>query len=171
LKTKPKQIMKQLMNLRSAWIFVALAIFTFIGCTKSDGGCKIQDPSVEDAAMVKFIDSIGMKATKVSQGMYYEILNPGSGTSPKQSSIIYCTYKGTLLNGTVFDQQSNAGQTGFQLNGLIEGWKIAVPYIGKGGRIRMVIPSALGYGCNGGGATIPPNTPLFFDLTLVDFYN
>jgi len=159
------------MNIRNAWILVAFSMLSIIGCNKSDGGCTLQDPSLEDPAMLKFIDSIGMKATKLNRGMYYEILNPGSATSPKQSSVIYCTYKGTLLNGTVFDEQSNAGQTGFQLNGLIEGWKIAVPYIGKGGRIRMVIPSALGYGCNGGGSAIPPNTPLFFDLTLVEFYN
>lgn len=159
------------MNLRSAWIFVALAILSVVGCTKTQSGCTEQNPSVEDPAMLKFIDSIGMKATKVTGGMYYEILNPGSGTTPKQTSIIYCTYKGTLLNGTVFDSQSNAGQTGFQLNGLIEGWKVALPYIGKGGRIRLVVPSAMAYGCEGGGATIPPNTPLFFDLTLVEFYN
>jgi FKBP-type peptidyl-prolyl cis-trans isomerase len=159
------------MSIRSAWVMVAFAMFTFVACNKDDGGCKLQDPSVEDPAMVKFMDSIGMKGTKLNRGMYYEILNPGSATAPKQTSIIYCTYKGTLLNGTVFDQQSNAGQTGFQLNGLIEGWKLGVPYIGKGGRIRMVIPSSLGYGCTGSGSTIPPNTPLFFDLTLVEFYN
>ncbi len=159
------------MNFRSIWILATIALITVAGCTKDGGGCKLQDASVEDPAMVKFMDSIGMKGIKLNRGMYYEILNPGSATTPKQSSIIYCTYKGTLLDGTVFDQQSNAGLTGFQLNGLIEGWKIALPYIGKGGRIRMVIPSALGYGCNGSGAAIPPNTPLFFDLTLVEFYN
>ncbi len=160
------------MNMRSALAIIAVTILTAAGCTKDDAGaCKIQDPSVEDAAMLKFIDSIGMKAIKLNKGMYYEILNAGSSTTPKQTSIIYCTYKGTLLNGTVFDEQSNAGRTGFQLNGLIEGWKIALPYIGKGGRIRMVIPSSLGYGCKGGGDAIPPNSPLFFDLTIVEFYN
>ncbi|HSC55314.1 MAG TPA: FKBP-type peptidyl-prolyl cis-trans isomerase [Phnomibacter sp.] len=159
-----------MMNLRKGFMILALAIFATTGCVKNDGGCKPQDPSIEDAAMLKFIDSIGMNATKLNKGMYYEILNQGSASHPKQESIIYCTYRGTLLNGTEFDSQSNPGQTGFQLNGLIEAWKIAVPYIGKGGRIRMVVPSSLGYGCKGGGTTIPPNTPLFFDLTLVDFF-
>jgi FKBP-type peptidyl-prolyl cis-trans isomerase len=163
--------MKYLISMRSAWIITAIALFTVVGCNKDESGCTLQDPSVEDPAMLKFIDSIGMTATKLSKGMYYQILNPGSATVPKQSSIIYCTYKGTLLNGTVFDEQSNAGRTGFQLNGLIEGWKIGLPLIGKGGRIRMVIPSSLAYGCTGSGASIPPNTPIYFDMTLVDFYN
>jgi FKBP-type peptidyl-prolyl cis-trans isomerase len=163
--------MKYLVNMRSAWMMIALAILTAVGCNKDEGGCKLQDPSVEDAAMKKFIDSVGMTATKLNNGMYYQIMNSGSATSPKNTSIIFCTYKGTLLNGTVFDEQSNAGRTGFQLNSLIEGWKVGVPLIGKGGRIKMVIPSSLGYGCNGSGTTIPPNTPLYFDLTLVDFYN
>lgn len=150
---------------------VAALIFSLAGCNKEDQGCKPADPSTEESAMQAFIAAKGMNPTKHSKGVYYEILAPGSSVGPKQTSYIYCTYQGTLLDGTVFDEQYNPGFTGFQLNGLIEAWKLTLPLIGKGGKIRMVVPSALGYGCKGGGDKIPANTPLYFEVTLVDYFN
>ncbi|MCU0396107.1 MAG: FKBP-type peptidyl-prolyl cis-trans isomerase [Chitinophagaceae bacterium] len=143
------------------------------GCEKQNNqnGCTNADPNTEEAAIQAFIKEKGINATKHSRGVYYEIVHQGSTVGPRQTSFIYCTYKGTRLDGVVFDEQSNPGRTGFQLNGLIEAWKICLPLIGKGGTIKMVLPSALGYGCNGGGEKIPPNTPLYFEVTLVDFFN
>jgi FKBP-type peptidyl-prolyl cis-trans isomerase len=51
---------------------------------------------------------------------------------------------------------------------VIDGWKIGLPLIKKGGRIKLIIPSALAYSCTGAGTSIPPNTPLYFDVTLND---
>jgi FKBP-type peptidyl-prolyl cis-trans isomerase len=113
-----------------------------------------------------------MNATRHSTGFYYEILAPGSTNKPQQSSQVYVAYKGTFLDGKVFDQQSNPGLTGFLLNNLIDGWKLAIPLIGKGGKIRISVPSSLAYGCQGesrGAEAIPPNTPLYFEIELVDF--
>jgi FKBP-type peptidyl-prolyl cis-trans isomerase len=161
-------------NTLSVFGMAVLGAFVMVlaGCTKNTGvdGCTPQDPSKEDAAMVAFMTAKGMTATKTSQGMYYQVMNEGSVSRPRNSSIIYCTYKGTLLDGTVFDEQTNYGRTGFQLSGLIQGWQIALPFIGKGGSIKMVIPSSLGYGCKGGGDKIPANTPLYFEVTIVDFF-
>jgi FKBP-type peptidyl-prolyl cis-trans isomerase FkpA len=152
------------------FIYVAtLAILALAGCNK-DSGCKNIDPSAEDAQLQAFIKTNGINATQNSRGLYYEILNPGSSTKPQQSSTVYVAYKGTLLDGTVFDEQSNPGRTAFLLNNLIEAWKIGIPLLGKGGSMKMVVPSALGYGCNGSGTTIPPNTPLYFEISLADFY-
>jgi FKBP-type peptidyl-prolyl cis-trans isomerase len=74
-------------------------------------------------------------------------------------------YTGKLLNNTQFDASANP--VSFLLNGVIKGWQIAIPLIRKGGRIKMVIPSSLAYGCNGSGS-IPPNSPLYFEVTLTD---
>jgi len=65
------------------------------------------------------------------------------------------------------DQLSDPTRSGWTLSSLIEGWKIGIPLIKKGGRIKLIIPSALAYGCTGY-ASIPPNTPLYFDVTLTD---
>lgn len=162
------------MRLRKFTVALLLMATTFIvslvACTKNDTGCEGQDLAAEDKAMLAFMTAKGIKGTKTSQGMYYEIVAEGSIGRPKSSSIIYCTYKGTLLNDSIFDQQTNPGRTGFQLTSLIQGWQIGIPKIGKGGTIKMVIPSNLAYGCKGSGAAVPPNSPLYFEVSLVDFF-
>ncbi|MCA6452324.1 MAG: FKBP-type peptidyl-prolyl cis-trans isomerase [Chitinophagaceae bacterium] len=75
-------------------------------------------------------------------------------------------YTGKLLNGTTFDATANP--ISLSLSSVIDGWKIGLPLIKKGGRIKLVIPSALAYSCTGAGTSIPPNSPLFFDVTLQD---
>jgi FKBP-type peptidyl-prolyl cis-trans isomerase FkpA len=82
---------------------------------------------------------------------------------------VYEKYVGKKLDNTIFDSQTNPGATGFQLTQLIQAWQVALPMIGKGGRILITVPSSLGYGCQGSGASIPPNTPLYFEIDLVEF--
>lgn len=150
------------------WIFALVFALFVSGCEK-DSGCKPVPVDNEKAVLETFNASIGMNATRHSTGLYYEILVPGSLTKPLQNSSVYVKYKGTLLTGEVFDQQTNPGFTGFILNNLIDGWKTAIPMIGKGGKIRISVPSALAYGCQGQGETIKPNSPLYFEIELVDF--
>jgi FKBP-type peptidyl-prolyl cis-trans isomerase FkpA len=147
----------------------------FVGCGKDTANaCKPQDVSVEEPEIKAFAAANGINATRTNRGLYYEIIRPGATGRPTINSIVYVTYKGTLLDGRVFDQQTNPGRTGFQLNGLIEGWKLGLPLIGKGGAIKLIVPSALGYGCKGSSDTssiIKPNLPLYFEIELVDFFN
>ena len=149
--------------------FVIAVLFT--GCSK-DNGCNPVPVDNEKAQLEAFNTSIGMNATRHSTGFYYEIIAPGSINKPIQASTVYVKYKGTLLDGEVFDQQSNPGLTGFLLNNLIDGWKYAIPLIGKTGKIKISVPSALAYSCQGaaqGAVPIAPNTPLYFEIELVDF--
>jgi FKBP-type peptidyl-prolyl cis-trans isomerase len=169
--------MKQLfetLSRRQAWVLVAMLLMAGVvmtsGCNK-DNGCNEKSVESEDAAMQAFMQANGINGTKHSRGFYYEIISPGSNTRPIQASIIYCTYKGTLFDGSVFDEQTNPGNTGFRLNAVIEGWQLGIPLIGKGGRIKLVLPSAYGYGCEGAGDDIPANSPLYFEVNLVDFFN
>ncbi|HSK11669.1 MAG TPA: FKBP-type peptidyl-prolyl cis-trans isomerase [Phnomibacter sp.] len=148
-------------------------LFAFVlgGCSK-DSGCKPVPVDNEKAVLETFNASIGLNATRHSTGFYYQILVPGSTNKPVQTSQVFVKYKGTFLDGEVFDQQSNPGLTGFLLANLIDGWKLAIPLIGKGGKIHISVPSALAYGCQGesrGTVAIPPNTPLYFEIELVDF--
>ncbi|MEQ1623714.1 MAG: FKBP-type peptidyl-prolyl cis-trans isomerase, partial [Sediminibacterium sp.] len=80
---------------------------------------------------------------------------------------VYVTYSGKLLNGTEFDKGTNPSLTGWTLNQLIDGWKIGLPLLKKGGKIKLVVPSSLAYGCSGSGS-IPSNSPLYFEISLVD---
>ncbi len=153
----------------SSLVMVALLVS---GCSKGTSGCKPVPVDDERSVLVAFNTSRGLNAVRHSSGFYYEIEVPGSTNKPGQLSQVYVRYKGTFLDGTVFDSQTNPGLTGFQLSSLIEGWKIGIPLIGKGGKIKLIIPSALAYGCQGesrGAVPILPNTPLYFEIELVDF--
>jgi FKBP-type peptidyl-prolyl cis-trans isomerase FkpA len=149
-------------------VFLALAV-SLMSCKKEPQGCKNVDPKDEEAQLLAFASQNGFSVTKHSSGIYYQILTQGSAVTPTGTSKIFITYTGKLLNGTTFDSQSNPSQTGWQLNQLIEGWKIGLPLIQKGGSIRLLIPSAYSYGCTGaGGGKIPSNSPLFFEINLID---
>jgi FKBP-type peptidyl-prolyl cis-trans isomerase FkpA len=136
------------------------------GCSK-DKSCSPNPPSSEAPQITAYAVANGINATAHASGLYYEIISQGSGESPSANSNVYITYTGKLLNGTVFDQQNTVNVKGWPLSGLIEGWRIGLPLIQKGGRIKLIIPSALGYGCEAH-ETLPGNSVLFFDITLVD---
>jgi FKBP-type peptidyl-prolyl cis-trans isomerase len=150
-----------------AGIFMALLVS---GCNKNKT-CNEASIESEEAAMQAFMTANGIVGTKHSRGFYFQIMAPGSTAKPAQTSLIYCTYRGTTFDGKEFDSQTNPGNTGFRLNATIEGWQLGVPLIGKGGSIKLVLPSTFAYGCEGSGATIPPNAPLYFEINLVDYFN
>ena len=150
-------------------ILVAVAYATVLSACTKDTGCKNVAPADEEATLQAYIAKKGYTAVKHSTGLYYQILNPGSSNKPTTSSRIYVAYKVQTLQDTLIEQVTNPGTTGFFLSSLVESWKIGIPLIGKGGSIRLFSPSGLAYGCLGSGATIPPNTPLFFEISLTDF--
>ncbi|GAC1442395.1 MAG: hypothetical protein NVSMB63_10680 [Sediminibacterium sp.] len=154
-------------------LFIFFAFVSLLSaCGKSsNSGCQPATVASEHAQLVAYCTANNINYTEHSSGILYEIITPGSGVTPTISSQVSVVYTGKLLNGTQFDAQANP--VTFQLSGLIDGWKIGIPLIQKGGRIRLVIPSALCYSCSGsrrpdGTYSIPPNFPLFFDITLSD---
>lgn len=144
-----------------------LLIIPGLSCLKESTACTPKTPASEAAQMQAYCAGNGITPTIHATGLFYQIINPGSGTTPSANSTIYITYVGKLADGTVFDQQSNSASTGWPLNQLIEGWRVGIPLIQKGGQIKLVVPSSMAYGCSGYGS-IPGNAILFFDITLVN---
>lgn len=98
------------------------------------------------------------------------ILAEGSGeVVVKSSDTVTVNYTGaTASNGTVFESSLDSGTPAtFPLNGVIQGWTQGLPGMKVGETRRLLIPSALGYGEAGSGSSIPPNTDLVFDVTLI----
>ena len=151
-------------------LFVAPALCLLIlfvpGCSKKKS-CNPVAPSSETGQMQAYATANGINYTTHSSGVFYEIITQGSGSTASANSKIYITYTGKLLDGTVFDQQNTVNVSGWALSGLIEGWRIGIPLIQKGGRIKLIVPSSLAYGCEPYN-TLPGNSILFFDITLVD---
>ncbi|MCA6449922.1 MAG: FKBP-type peptidyl-prolyl cis-trans isomerase [Chitinophagaceae bacterium] len=148
-------------------VLVLSMVLLNISCGKNDtSGCQPASIASEKAQLVAYCTANGINYTESSSGLLYEIIAPGGGLAPVSTSVVSVVYTGKLLNGTTFDATANP--ISLSLSSVIDGWKIGLPLIKKGGRIKLVIPSALAYSCTGAGTSIPPNSPLFFDVTLQD---
>lgn len=147
--------------------FLVLMVVILSSCGKNDtSGCQPASIASEKAQMVAYCTNNGINYTEHNSGLLYQIIDSGTTVSATSASNVSVVYTGKLLNGTTFDATANP--ITLSLSSVIDGWKIGIPLIKKGGRIKLVIPSALAYSCTGAGSAIPPNSPLFFDVTLAD---
>ena len=120
-----------------------------------------------DKYRADFAKGKDVKTTK--SGLLYKIENAGKGEAIKATDTVKVHYIGKLPNGKVFDSSVERGQpVEFQLNQVIPGWTEGLQLVKKGGKIQLVIPPALGYGKQGAGASIPPNSTLIFDVEVLD---
>lgn len=107
----------------------------------------------------------GVKTT--DSGLQYEIIQEGTGKSPTASDVVRVKYKGTTIDGQVFDEQSSE-PISFPLANIIPGWTEGLQLMKEGGKARLYIPSDLAYGELGAGDIIKPNSVLVFDIELVE---
>ncbi|TKC13211.1 peptidylprolyl isomerase [Pedobacter polaris] len=149
---------------------ILLGLFLIVGvltsCKKNSYDADEQLKK-DDALILDFIAKNSIVAVKHSSGLYYQILNPGTGNEVTTSNTVTVNYQGKLLDGSEFDKSTSP--VSFSLAGnLIQGWKIGVPLIKKGGKIRLIIPSVLAYGNESPGAGIPQNAVLDFTIDLIN---
>src|SRR4051794_28318880 len=129
------------------FLLIASVILVFAtACGKKEMGCTPVSPQSEEPRITAFASANGITAVKHSSGIYYQIIDTGSGKRPTINNTVSAIYTGKLLDGTKFDESLTP--VDFPLSGVIEGWGIAIPLIAKGGRIKLIIPSAYAYGCN-----------------------
>jgi FKBP-type peptidyl-prolyl cis-trans isomerase FkpA len=102
-------------------------------------------------------------------GLQYMVLRQGAGKRPVRSDKVRVNYRGTLLDGTAFDDSYERGQPAeFPLGGVIAGWQEGLALMPVGAKYRFWIPGELGYGTNGTpGGPIGPNAVLVFDVELL----
>ena len=107
---------------------------------------------------------------KDPSGFYYEILQKGEGKSPSMNDTVKLHYHGTLIDGTVFDSSVDRGQpASFPMNGVIKGFSGGLTKTQVGGKVRIYIPSELGYGDNPRpGGKIKPGDALIFECELLE---
>ena len=150
---------------RNVLLAFILAPLLFTACGKTSEPCVPATVASEKAAMVAYCTANNITYTEHESGILYEVMSPGLGAQPTLTNTVSTVYTGKLLNGTQFDASANP--VSFLLSGVIKGWQIGIPLIKKSGRIKLVIPSSLAYGCTGQGS-IPANAPPYFEVTLTD---
>jgi FKBP-type peptidyl-prolyl cis-trans isomerase FklB len=101
-------------------------------------------------------------------GLQYEVLEAGTGATPGPATRVTVHYEGKLTNGDVFDSSYKRNQPAtFGVNQVIRGWTEALQLMPVGSKWKLYIPSDLGYGERGAGASIPANAVLIFDVELL----
>jgi FKBP-type peptidyl-prolyl cis-trans isomerase len=171
--TTPKNTLKTCYSSILSLFLIFAGIALLSACSKSDNkdpqstACtltaqyKNDSSATQRAQMIAFCNNNGITYTIHPSGILYQITASGDTAKPNLCTSLTMTYTGKLMTGIQFDK----GTITFPLKDLIVGWQIAVPLIGKGGKIKMVIPSSLAYGPNANGS-IPANSPLFFEMSI-----
>jgi FKBP-type peptidyl-prolyl cis-trans isomerase FklB len=102
-------------------------------------------------------------------GVQYKIITQGNGVKPTLEDTIKVHYKGTTIDGNIFDDSYSRGEPiEFPLGGLIEGWKQTLVLMPAGSKWQLFIPSEYAYGDRGAGGSIPGGATLIFELELLD---
>lgn len=103
-------------------------------------------------------------------GLKVEDVVVGTGKEAKSGDTVSMQYTGTLTNGTKFDSSYDRNEPftfTLGVGQVIKGWDLGVAGMKEGGKRKLTIPPALGYGATGAGGVIPPNATLLFDVELV----
>jgi FKBP-type peptidyl-prolyl cis-trans isomerase FkpA len=152
-------------------MFIAMACFVAIvyaaGCGKSfdnQASCTGPKAYLDTPQLSAFAKKYGITPVVDTSLLYYQIIVPGSGASPTASSKVFVHYVERLMDGSYID--STVTSTRYSMDSLIKGWQYGLPKIKSGGRIKLLLPSALGLSCLGNGGSIPANAPLYFDIYL-----
>ncbi|MGJ1195616.1 FKBP-type peptidyl-prolyl cis-trans isomerase [Sphingobacterium spiritivorum] len=100
-------------------------------------------------------------------GVQYEILKEGSGGIPTSKAKVLCHYKGTLLDGTVFDSSYKRKKPeAFLVRELIRGWQEVLVMMPVGSHWKIYIPSHLAYGFESLTESSGGNCTLIFEMEL-----
>jgi len=101
-------------------------------------------------------------------GLQYKIIKEGAGVKPAAGSSVTVHYKGTLIDGTVFDSSYDRGEPAtLSLTQVIKGWQEVVPMMKTGSKWQIYVPSKLAYGDRAASDLIGPGSTLVFDIELI----
>jgi len=149
---------------------VLLPLVALAACEKKSDAATNASYDTTPESNARFLEDYAKRpgVTKLPDGLMYRVLKAGSGPQlQKPNDVVTVFYKGSLINGKVFDQTKPEEPAQFPAGALIPGWVEALKLMKTGDTWELAIPSELGYGADGSGDTIPPNQTLVFTMSLV----
>ncbi|ARS37304.1 FKBP-type peptidyl-prolyl cis-trans isomerase [Pontibacter actiniarum] len=149
-------------------LFVALS---FSACKDDDVDQKVKDDAqIQQYFKANNIDTATV--VKTNSGLYYQLLREGTGERIYPGDRVSVDYLGTLLNGTKFDSSYDEGKEPIELTvgvtKVVLGWQEGLQLMRVGEKARLFIPSHLGYGTRRDVPAIPPNSPLVFEVEVLE---
>jgi len=104
----------------------------------------------------------------LASGLQYKVISAGTGPKPTAEDTVLCNYRGTLINGTEFDNSAkHGGPTEIPVGGVIKGWTEALQLMPAGSKWQLYVPAELAYGQRQAGPDIGPNSTLIFEVEVV----
>ncbi len=124
---------------------------------------------LEPTPLEKFIKENYPKAKKAEKGLYYLIEEKGNGSKPKEGDYVVLEFEGKRLDGTLFDK-SEVEPFVFQLGHrqVIKGWDMLIPRFPIDTKVKIFLAPEFAYAKVGAGKLVPPNTPVMFDLHILE---
>jgi FKBP-type peptidyl-prolyl cis-trans isomerase len=158
----------------SRWLIVGLVLIALISLV----GCSSAPPASTPKATISEQPTAAPESAPASSPgktadvteLKIEDLVVGKGAVAKSGKTVTVNYTGWLTDGTKFDSSLDSGTPfAFALGQgqVIKGWDQGVAGMKVGGKRRLTIPPALGYGAEGAGGVIPPNATLVFEVDLL----
>ncbi|KFF17733.1 FKBP-type peptidyl-prolyl cis-trans isomerase [Flavobacterium hydatis] len=145
-----------------------LALTLFISCAKNkkaeNTDAPVDNVAQNEQQIKDYVTKNKLDAHRTESGLYYVINEPGTGAQPTATSNVTVAYKGSFLDGKVFDESSDG--ISFGLDQVIKGWTEGIPYFKTGGTGILLVPAHLGYGDNDYN-TIPGGSVLVFEIKLI----
>ncbi len=133
---------------------------------------KMQEKHMKEVAenKAKGADFMAANAQKegvvtLESGLQMQTITEGTGKQPQDGDKVVVNYKGTLIDGTVFDQNDS---TSFNTNGVVKGFKEALLNMKVGGKAIATMSSDLAYGDRGAGQNIAGGATLQFEIELLE---
>jgi FKBP-type peptidyl-prolyl cis-trans isomerase len=103
-----------------------------------------------------------------ASGLQYKIERKGTGKRPKADDEVEVNYRGTLIDGTEFDSSYARHESAtFPVDKVIKGWTEALQLMPVGSKWTVYVPASLGYGAEGAGEKIRPDSTLIFEVELL----
>ncbi len=156
-KQKMKQVLVPALAVAAIVVLVGLVVYV------SDSAAP---PKMSDGSNGT-VDDADLKT--LSDGVRYRDLKEGTGEECPPGANVTIHYTGWIPDGTVFDTSKNAREPRtMPLGSLIPGWQEGIPGMKRGGKRKLVIAPAKGYGSQAKGK-IPANSTLIFEVEMVDF--
>jgi FKBP-type peptidyl-prolyl cis-trans isomerase FkpA len=150
------------------WLPVVFILLTSCSRTQETNVSVEKGKMTEDPKI--YLDKAASEpgAVKTTSGLIYRELKPGTGPSPKATDTVRVHYKGSLVDGTVFDSSYERNEPAeFPLNRVIRCWTEGVQKMKVGGKSQLVCPSDIGYGDRGSPPVIPGGATLVFEIELL----
>ncbi|RMG75868.1 MAG: hypothetical protein D6722_00275 [Bacteroidetes bacterium] len=162
--------------MRISFLLFLMPLWVLMACSPETDGQQGQNRAeaarsqaeIDEGLILEWLNAEGLEAEATPSGIYYVIENPGGEEKPSLSSQVTVFYRGTNLAGAQFDGTTGEPVT-FPLARLIRGWQEGIPLVGRGGKVKLIIPSGLAYGPQALTPEVGPNSVLVFDIELVDF--